>query len=60
MNKVAEAYLNIVRDGFSFKDVDKDLAMVKSAREFTYSLTFEQSVDLVEGLDDVLMGKKWR
>lgn len=55
-NKISERYLSEVGKGFTYVE-DSDLRMVQRADEFARGLTFDEAVQLVEGLDCVLKGK---
>lgn len=55
--KVHEQYLEVVGKGFTFNS-NADLSYVASEKEFLDSLSHEQIVELVEGLDSVMEGNK--
>lgn len=49
--KIHEQYLKLIGKGFQF-DTEKDLSLAINEKKFLESLTFEQCVELVEGLDE--------
>lgn len=57
MNNVTKTFLGIVGKGFKF-DQNKDLSMVNESNDFLDSLSLQERVDLIDGLDIVLEGNK--
>lgn len=57
MKKMHEQYLDVVGKGFTFNQ-KSDLEYVAAENEFSRNLSFEQCVELVEGLDQLLVGNK--
>jgi hypothetical protein len=57
VNGITQKFLNIVGKGFQYNQAD-DLVMVRERERFYKSLTLEEHVELVNGLDEYAKGNK--
>ena len=57
MNAITKKFLSVVGYGFTFNQ-DNDLQMVKDSNNFLDSLSHQERVNLIEGLDTVLEGNR--